>query len=282
MFKSCYTNYTEGNINSFNVKSLSSERRRQYIVLEPQNFKNNSFAFKTMKEIESSKEINDMKIKHNVILQYDKVNKTYFLLVPTDIKINENLKRNKKCGINVGYRTFIALISENKCIEIGSNICNHIYKRNKRIDKLNSLKDTNKIKNRQYKSKTNKLRSKLANKIEDLHKKTANFLFKNFETINIGKLSTKSMVSNLTGNIKEITKRRLFALKHYKFRDYLKLNCKKYNTKVNEVSEYMTSKTCSSCKNIKKDLGANKVYNCDKCKLVIDRDINASINILKI
>ena len=60
----------------------------------------------------------------------------------------------------------------------------------------------------------------MQNRIEDLHKKVSNYLLKNYKTINIGKISIKSMVSNLKGNIKEKTKRRLLVLKHYKMRMY--------------------------------------------------------------
>ncbi len=41
---------------------------------------------------------------------------------------------------------------------------------------------------------------------------------------------------------------------------------------------YPSSKTCSRCGYIKKDLGGNKTYICDQCGLMIDRDLNASIN----
>ena len=55
----------------------------------------------------------------------------------------------------------------------------------------------------------------------------------------------------------------------------------KFGSKIKEISEYMTSKTCCKCGNINKKLGGNKIYDCSKCKLNIDRDINASINIRK-
>jgi len=62
------------------------------------------------------------------------------------------------------------------------------------------------------------------------------------------------MVSNLTGNLHD---------------------------KVIETDKYLTSKCCSNCKNIKDDLGGSKIYNCYKCNIILDRDINASINIYK-
>ena len=43
---------------------------------------------------------------------------------------------------------------------------------------------------------------------------------------------------------------------------------------------YPSSKACSCCKNIKKDLKlSDRTYICNECGLVIDRDKNASINL---
>ena len=43
---------------------------------------------------------------------------------------------------------------------------------------------------------------------------------------------------------------------------------------------YPSSKTCSCCGSIKKDLKLkDRIYKCDNCGLIIDRDLNASINL---
>ena len=114
-----------------------------------------------------------------------------------------------------------------------------------------------------------------------MHNKTAKFLLSNYEIIIIGKVSTKKMVSNLTGNLHDIVKRRLMALSHYRFRMKLHSMAQKFGSTIIETNEYLTSKCCSNCKNIKDDLGSSKTYNCDKCNMILDRDINASINIYK-
>ena len=45
---------------------------------------------------------------------------------------------------------------------------------------------------------------------------------------------------------------------------------------------YPSSKTCSCCGSIKKDLKLNdRIYKCSNCGLEIDRDYNASINLEK-
>ena len=46
-----------------------------------------------------------------------------------------------------------------------------------------------------------------------------------------------------------------------------------------EVKENYTSKMCSNCSHYNDDLGDNKIYNCNKCFKIIDRDVNAARNI---
>jgi putative transposase len=45
------------------------------------------------------------------------------------------------------------------------------------------------------------------------------------------------------------------------------------------VHEAYTSKTCSFCGCLT-NVGDSKIYTCQECKQVVDRDINASKNIL--
>jgi transposase len=52
------------------------------------------------------------------------------------------------------------------------------------------------------------------------------------------------------------------------------------NCKVILVTEEYTTMTCGKCGFLKKNIGKNKVYNCDKCNSIFDRDFNAARNIL--
>ena len=67
----------------------------------------------------------------------------------------------------------------------------------------------------------------------------------------------------------------------YRFRKYISYKCEEMDIPLYFVSRfYPSSKTCSCCGNIKKDLKlSDRLYTCPVCKLVIDRDINAAINI---
>ncbi|MBQ9903642.1 MAG: transposase, partial [Synergistaceae bacterium] len=43
---------------------------------------------------------------------------------------------------------------------------------------------------------------------------------------------------------------------------------------------YASSKTCSRCEHVKKDLKLkDRVYECTECGLVVDRDYNAALNL---
>ena len=66
----------------------------------------------------------------------------------------------------------------------------------------------------------------------------------------------------------------------YAIRTKLINKCKERNIELRLVDTfYPSSKTCSSCGEVKKDLKLNdRIYKCSNCGLEIDRDYNASIN----
>jgi putative transposase len=69
--------------------------------------------------------------------------------------------------------------------------------------------------------------------------------------------------------------------KFYEFKRQMKYKCQ-FNKIEFVLADrwYPSSKTCSCCKNIKKDLKlSDRTYTCNECGLVIDRDKNASINL---
>ena len=69
----------------------------------------------------------------------------------------------------------------------------------------------------------------------------------------------------------------------YSIRTKLISKCKERNIELRLVDTfYPSSKTCSCCGEIKKDLKLNdRIYKCCNCGLEIDRDYNASINLEK-
>lgn len=68
----------------------------------------------------------------------------------------------------------------------------------------------------------------------------------------------------------------------YEFIRQMKYKCEWNGIEFNQVDRfYPSSKTCSYCRNIKNNLKLkDRIYTCDKCGTVIDRDINAAINLM--
>ena len=62
------------------------------------------------------------------------------------------------------------------------------------------------------------LRTKIKNKIRDMHWKKANFLCKNFETIIIPEFETQKMANKEQRKINKETTRGILGLSHYEFR----------------------------------------------------------------
>ena len=279
MYKSAISNHKK--LEKFNIQDLNKNRRRKNLVIEPASVssKINSIFIKQLGEIKTNINLNI--IKQNSILQFNTLKKSYIIITPKNVNENNYVEQNHKCGIDIGVRTFLTTYSYSESYEIGTNTYKTIDRINKRLDSIRKSKDEKIINESKFTYLYNKYSSKLKDKINDMHCKVSNFLLSNYRKLIIGKVSTKKMVSNLDGNLREITKRRLMALSHYKFRMKLKTMAIKFGCNIIETDEYLTSKTCSKCKTINENLKGNKVFSCQNCNLEIDRDINASINIYK-
>jgi len=280
MYKSGLSNKKE--FNKFTIKNLKTDRRKKNMVIENSavSKKKNSIFISILGEIKSSLPLST--IQQNSILQYDKIKKIYYIISPITTNKEKTIEHYEKCGIDIGVRTFMTVYSPEESLEIGSNTNNVIDDINNRLDSIKSSKANNNITMKKYKKIHIKYTDKLRNKINDLHNKSARYLLERFDTILIGKVSTKSMISNLKGNLRKIVKRRLIGLSHYRFRMKLISMSNKFGSEIKLINEYRTTKKCCNCNNIKNNVGSNKIYKCDMCPLILDRDINASINIYKL
>ena len=67
----------------------------------------------------------------------------------------------------------------------------------------------------------------------------------------------------------------------FRFRQMMEYKCNKYNIKIVFADRWFpSSKTCSCCRHVKHDLKLkDRKYICSECGLVIDRDLNAAVNL---
>jgi hypothetical protein len=191
------------------------------------------------------------------------------------MKFKNNKKQNNTVlSIDPGIRTFLSCLSNDHLLEIGKKIAVTIKRKLKSIDNINKNET---IPKKEKDKIINRTEEKIKNKINDYHWKIVNYLSSNYSHILVGNFSTKKMgESDVNKMLKRIAKKMRF----YVFKQRLQYKCFLKGVQYKEVDEYCTSKCCSSCGNFKKDLGSNKVYNCNKCGVVLGRDINASKNIL--
>ena len=144
------------------------------------------------------------------------------------------------------------------------------YESNKkggRYLKTNNIKDLEK--------RINKLHRKLKNiRLDYTHKCTSTIVKTKPCRIVMEDLNIKGMIKNKHLS-KAIQQQNL-----YKFIRQIEYKCEWNNIDFVQVDRfYPSSKMCSNCGNIKKDLKlSDRIYKCE-CGLTIDRDFNASLNL---
>ena len=139
--------------------------------------------------------------------------------------------------------------------------------------KLKDAKNFIKVKKliRKYYKRLSNLRDDYINKVVD------DILYKPPKRIVIETLDIKSMQQN-----KKISS--LIQISSFrKFINTLKEKCVMQNVLITEADKYYpSSKMCSTCGSIKKELLlSERVYYCEACEYVINRDLNAAINLAK-
>ncbi|HHD2739319.1 TPA: RNA-guided endonuclease InsQ/TnpB family protein, partial [Clostridium perfringens] len=107
-----------------------------------------------------------------------------------------------------------------------------------------------------------------------LHKTTTSIVKTKPYRVVIEDLNVKGMMKNK--HLSDAIRKQGF----YEFKRQLEYKCKFIGIELVVADRfYPSSKTCSQCGEIKKDLKLkDRVYNCS-CGLSIDRDLNASINL---
>ena len=110
-----------------------------------------------------------------------------------------------------------------------------------------------------------------------LHKTTSEIINRKPMFIALEDLNVKGMMKN-----KHLAKA-IQEQSFYEFKRIISYKANWNNIKIIEVPRfYPSSKTCSKCGSIKKDLKlSDRKYICLECGCVIDRDYNASINLMK-
>ncbi len=117
---------------------------------------------------------------------------------------------------------------------------------------------------------------KLSNKRHDYINKTVHeIVIARPEYITVEDLNVSGMMKN------RHLSRAIAECEFYYFRALLECKCSEYGIELRIADRfYASSKTCSCCGKIKRDLKLkDRVYECTECGLIIDRDYNAALNL---
>ncbi|HFT8293159.1 TPA: RNA-guided endonuclease InsQ/TnpB family protein [Clostridium perfringens] len=210
------------------------------------------------------------------------------LVEETDIKISN--PNNAGVGIDLGVKEFAVCSDGIKFKNINkTSTVKKVEKKLKREQrKLSRKYESLKIRNKNIKEgratrqniqkqvvKVQRLHQRLANIRTDYINKIVSSIIKQKPSyITIEDLNVKGMMKN-----KHLSKA-IASQKFFEFKTKLTVKCKENHIELRIVDRfYPSSKTCSQCGKVKKDLKlSDRIYKCD-CGFTIDRDLNASINL---
>jgi len=203
----------------------------------------------------------------------------YFLCVnyASNVK-NKSILGDRVVSLDPGVRTFQTFFSEDSCGKIGKYSINKIQRLCYHMDNLIGRTElTTGKKKRRMKKAVLKMRIKIKNLINELHYKTINFLFYNFDIILLPTFETSNMVKRGKRKINSKTARQMLTLSHYQFQQKIINKSKEVNKKVILTNEAYTSQTASWNGEIVK-VGSSKQI---KSKgIVMDRDYNGARGIM--
>jgi len=191
----------------------------------------------------------------------------------------------KTISLDPGVRTFMTGYSpEGTTTEWGKGDMQRIFRLCKEHDKLQSKWSQSGVRHRKryrLKKAARRIRKKIRNLVDEVHKKLTKWLVSNYETILLPKFETSSMVTRAQRKIGSKTARQMLTWSHYRFQQRLVNKTREYrNSQVIICDEAYTSKTCGCCGQLHEKLGGSKTFRCPHCGVVMDRDMNGARNIL--
>ncbi len=303
-----FNNFFEGTAKYPKFKSRKKSKQSFYVRYDRMNIKNNTANIEKIGRVRFTTNYNIPKLRAYVNPRCSYDGRYWYLTFGFEQGENQvELNPNLSVGIDLGIKDLAVVncLDEpikniNKSKEVKrlkkkikrlKRKCSRKYEMNKinlsedetNKDKTNNKNKTNKDGTRFIKTKNI---IKLENEIRLIHRKLTNIRNNHIHqaTNKIIKLSPKRVVIenlNISGMMKnKYLAEKIQEQKLYEFIRQIEYKCKFNGIELVKADRWFpSSKMCSNCGNIKKDLKLeDRVYVC-QCGLEIDRDKNASINL---
>ena len=195
------------------------------------------------------------------------------LTVERDDKPVTKPPRGGAVGVDLGVKT-LATLSDGTVIE-NPRALRKSERRLKRAQKALSRKAMGSNRRAKARAKVARLHAHVANQRLDAMHKATTWLANTYSEICIEDLNTAGMVKN--HHLAKAVSDAAFG----EFRRQLEYKTARTGARLHVVDRwYPSSKICSKCGAVKAKLSlSERVYRCDGCGLVIDRDLNAAVNI---
>ena len=230
----------------------------------------------------------DAKVINGTVTQ--QAGRYYVSMVCEVEEVRNHKPKTEPLGIDLGITNFAVM--SNKIVKKNINKTSKVKELEKKLKreqvrlsrKYECLKESNKTKKGEatrqniHKQviKVQKLHQRLTNiRTDHLYKCVSEIVEQKPSSVTIEDLNIKGMMKN-----RHLSKA-VQQQKFYAFRIKLTSKCKQNDIELRIVDRwYPSSKLCSCCGNIKKDLKlSDRTYVCNECGLVMDRDLQASINL---
>ena len=177
-------------------------------------------------------------------------------------------------GVDLGIKTLATLsdgtiIDNPRCLAASE-------RRLKRAQKALSRKTMGSNRRAKARAKVARIHAHVANQRQDAIHKATTMIARTYSTVCIEDLNVAGMVKN--HRLAKAVSDAAFG----EFQRQLDYKTARTGAALRVIDRwYPSSKTCSTCGRVKAKLSlSERVFHCDACGLVIDRDLNAAVNIL--
>ncbi len=199
----------------------------------------------------------------------------YLVLSCDDVPLNLLPKTGKTIALDLGLQTF-AVGDQGQQFQHPQPLKRQKDKLIKAQKELSRKKRSSKNRGK-AKLHLAKTHRKIANVRKDFLHKLALLLVQQYDIIIVEKLNIQKMLEEQGF---EVSNSNIADASWSMFVQFLLYKAERAGKEVRFVNPAYTSKTCSCCGKIKKDLPLQeRTYHCDACGIAIDRDLNAAKNI---
>ncbi len=215
--------------------------------------------------------VRNITISHNPSGEYY----ASILVLEKDEAVNEMpISFQSTVGLDVGLIGFATLSNG---LQIGApKYLTKSEKKLRRAQKRLSRRTKGSNNRRKQRIKVARMHQHISEQRKDFQNKVTDVLTRTYDTVAVESLNTQGMMKNhhLAGSISDAGWSSFISM--------LKTKASQRGKSVVEIGRFEpSSKMCSRCGSVKHLKLSERIYRCDDCGLVMDRDLNASVNVKK-